>query len=243
MDRIGIIGGIGPETTVEYYRRIIALYRRCNPEGGAPYIIINSLDMKKPLDMLTASKLEELATFLSEEVEKLARAGAAFALVAANTPHLVFDAIARQSRIPLISIVEATAEAAKAAGLKRLGLLGTRFTMQASFYPDALAAREIEVVLPNEEEQAYIHGKYMDELVPGIILPETRDRLMNIIKILKDRAQIDGAILGGTELSLILRDETIFGVRILDTTQIHVEAAVARLLGMSANANSDWPTR
>jgi len=88
MDRIGIIGGIGPETTVEYYRRIIALYRRRNPEGSAPYIIINSLDMKEPLDMLTASKLEELATFLSEEVEKLARAGAAFALVAAKRPTL-----------------------------------------------------------------------------------------------------------------------------------------------------------
>ena len=243
MNRIGIVGGIGPETTVEYYRRIIALYRQRNPDGSAPYIIINSLDMKKPLEMLTAGKLEDLATFLSEEIETLARAGATFALVAANTPHLVFDAIAQRSPIPLISIVEATAEAAKAAGLKRLGLLGTRFTMQASFYPDALAAREIEVILPNEEEQAYIHGKYMNELVPGIILPETRHRLMKIIKALKDRAQIDGAILGGTELSLILRDETVFGVRILDTTQIHVEAAVAQLLGMSANANPNWPTR
>ena len=167
MNRIGIIGGIGPETTVEYYRRILDLYRRRNPGGSAPYIIINSLDMKKPLEMLTASKLEELAALLSEEVETLARAGAAFALVAANTPHLVFDAIARQSRIPLISIVEATADAAKTAGLKRLGLLGTRFTMQASFYPDALAARAIEVILPNEEEQTYIHGKYMDELAGG----------------------------------------------------------------------------
>src|SRR5437588_11508134 len=114
MNRIGIVGGIGPETTVEYYRRIIALYRQRNPDGSAPYIIINSLDLKKPLEMLTAGKLEELATFLSEEVERLARAGAVFALVAANTPHLVFDAIARQSRISLISIVEATAEAAKA---------------------------------------------------------------------------------------------------------------------------------
>ena len=94
MNRIGIVGGIGPETTVEYYRRIIALYRQRNPDGSAPYIIINSLDMKKPLEMLTASKLEELATFLSEEMKRLARAGAAFALVAANTPHLVFDAIA-----------------------------------------------------------------------------------------------------------------------------------------------------
>jgi aspartate racemase len=125
---------------------------------------------------------------------------------------------------------EATADVAKAAGLERLGLLGTQFTMQASFYPDAMAAREIEVILPNEEEQVYIHAKYMDELVPGIILPETRDRLMDIIKSLKDRAQIDGAILGGTELSLILREETVFGVQILDTTQIHVEAAVARLI-------------
>jgi aspartate racemase len=158
MQRIGIIGGIGPETTVEYYRRILDLYRRCNPDGSAPYIIINSLDMKKPLALLTASKLDELATFLSEEVETLARAGAAFALVAANTPHLVFDAIARQSRIPLISIVEATADAAKAAGLKRLGLLGTRFTMQASFYPDALEARAIEVILPNER-RAGVHPR------------------------------------------------------------------------------------
>src|SRR6266511_3506888 len=106
MKRIGIIGGIGPETTVEYYRRILDLYRQRNPDGSAPYIIINSLDMKKPLEMLTGGKLEELATFLSEEVERLACAGAAFALVAANTPHLVFDAIARQSRIPLISIVK-----------------------------------------------------------------------------------------------------------------------------------------
>src|SRR6266498_1238683 len=105
MNRIGIIGGIGPETTVEYYRRILDLYRQSNPDGGAPYIIINSLDMRKPLEMLTANKLEELAAFLSEEVETLARAGAAFALVAANTPHLVFDVIARQSRIDRKSVV------------------------------------------------------------------------------------------------------------------------------------------
>src|SRR4029450_2992558 len=237
MNRIGITGRTRPETPVEYSRRIVDLYRRPNPDGSAPYIIINSLDMKKPLEMLTAGKLEELAAFLSEEVETLARAGAAFALVGAHPPHLVVDALARQSPLPLISIVEATADAAKAAGLKRLGLLGTRFTMQASFYPEAVAAREIEVILPNEEEQAYIHAKYMDELVPGIILPETRDRLMNIIKSLKDRAQIDGAILGGTELSLILRDETVFAVRILDTTQIHVEAAVARLMSGSTRSS------
>jgi aspartate racemase len=102
--------------------------------------------------------------------------------------------------------------------------------MQSSFYRDALSDRRIELALPSEEEQAWVHNKYMRELLKGIVLPETRERLMTIIKTLKERSQIDGVILGGTELSLILRDEIAFGIQILDTTQIHVEAAVARLV-------------
>jgi aspartate racemase len=230
MKTLGIIGGIGPESTIEYYRRINALYRERIPDGSAPSIIINSIDMKKLVSWVEANELGEMARYLIAEVEKLARGGATFALLAANTPHLVFDSVARHSAIPLISIVEATCEAAKARGLKRLGLLGTRFTMQSSFYRDALSGQQIGMVVPNEEEQLYIHDKYMNELVKGIILPETRARLMTIIKTLKERAGIDGVILGGTELSLILREETVFGVQVLDTTQIHVEAVVAQLL-------------
>ena len=229
MKTLGIIGGIGPESTIEYYRRLHAFYRQRVPDGSAPSVIINSIDNKKLLD-LAGADLSELATYLTAEVEKLARAGATFGLLAANTPHLVFDPIARHSTIPLISIVAATCEAAEARGLKRLGLLGTRFTMQSSFYRDALSDRQIELAVPNEEEQAWVHAKYMQELLQGIIRPETRERLMTIIQALKDRSQIDGVILGGTELSLILRDETVFGVQVLDTTQIHVEAAVAQLI-------------
>jgi aspartate racemase len=230
MKTLGIIGGIGPESTIEYYRRIHALYRERVPDGTAPSILINSIDMQKLVRWVEANELGEMAGYLTAEVEKLARGGASFGLLAANTPHLVFDSIAQQSAIPLISIVQATCEAAKARGLTRLGLLGTRFTMRASFYRNALSEEQIELVVPNEEEQAYVHEKYMQELVTGIILPETRERLMTIIKTLKERAQIDGVILGGTELSLILRDDTIFGVQVLDTTQIHVKAAVAQLL-------------
>jgi aspartate racemase len=226
MKTLGIIGGIGPESTIEYYRRLHTLYRERVPGGSAPSIIINSIDNKKLLD-LAGTDLSELATYLTAEVEKLARAGATFGLLAANTPHLVFDPVARHSTIPLISIVAATCEAAESRGLKRLGLLGTRFTMQSSFYRDALSDKQIELVVPNEEEQAWVHAKYMQELLQGIIRPETRERLMTIIQALKDRSQIDGVILGGTELSLILRDKTVFGVPVLDTTQIHVEAAVA----------------
>ena len=230
MKTLGIIGGIGPESTIEYYRRIHALYHERVPDGSAPSILINSIDMQKLVSWVEANELGEMAVYLIDEVEKLARGGATFGLLAANTPHLVFDSVAQQSTIPLISIVEATCEAAKLRGLKRPGLLGTRFTMQSSFYRDVLSDQQIELVVPNEEEQAYVHGKYMQELVKGIILPETRERLMNIIKAMKERAQIDGVILGGTELSLILRDESVFGVQVLDTTQIHVEAAVGQLI-------------
>jgi aspartate racemase len=240
MKTLGIIGGIGPESTIDYYRRLHALYRQRLPDGSAPSIIINSIDNKKLLGLVEANELNELASYLTGEVEKLARGGATFALLAANTPHLVFDSVAQQSTIPLISIVEATCEAAKTRGLKRLGLLGTRFTMQSSFYRDALSDKQIELIAPNEEEQAWTHEKYMQELLKGIILPETRDRLMTMIKALKERSQIDGVILGGTELSLILRDETVFGIQVLDTTQIHLEAAVAQLIsGMSYGASHE----
>jgi len=230
MKTLGIIGGIGPESTIEYYRRTHALYRQRVPDGSAPSIIINSIDNKKLLDLVGANRLDELIEYLTAEVEKLARAGATFALLAANTPHLVFDSVAQQTSIPLLSIVTALGEAAKIRGLTRLGLLGTRFTMQSSFYRDALSGKQIELVVPGEEEQTWIHEKYMQELLKGIIQPETRARLLAIIKTLKERSQIDGVILGGTELSLILRDESVFGVPILDTTQIHVEAAVAQLI-------------
>jgi aspartate racemase len=229
MKTLGIIGGIGPESTIEYYRRLHGLYRQRIPDGSAPSIIINSIDNKKLLD-LAGTDLSELARYLTAEVERLARAGATFGLLAANTPHLVFDSVAQHSTIPLISIVSATCEAAKTRALRRLGLLGTRFTMESPFYRDALSDRQIELVVPNEKEQAWVHDKYMWELLKGIILPETRERLMGIIKALKDRSQIDGVILGGTELSLILRDETVFGLPVLDTTQIHVEAAVAQFI-------------
>ena len=230
MRTLGIIGGTGPESTIEYYRRLIAAYRERSPDGRAPSIVINSIDNKKLLDLAGANELTQLADYLASEVERLARAGADLALLAANTPHLVFDEVQRRSNIPMLSIVEATCDAAAAAGLRRLALFGTRFTMQAAFYPETFAREQIAIVVPNEAEQALIHDKYMSELLLGIILPETRDQLLDIVKTMKERESVDGLILGGTELSLILREPTAAGVPVLDTTQIHVEAAVERLL-------------
>jgi len=230
MKTLGIIGGTGPESTIEYYRRTLAAYRKRSPEGRAPSIIINSIDNKKLLDLAGANELSQLAEYLASEGVRLARAGADLALLAANTPHLVFDEVQRRSTIPMLSIVQATCDAAVAAGLRRLALFGTRFTMQAAFYPEIFAQRQIAIVVPNEAEQALIHDKYMSELLPGIILDETRDWLLEIVQAMKEREGADGLILGGTELSLIFREPITAGLPVLDTTQIHVEAAVERLL-------------
>ncbi|HEY0408000.1 MAG TPA: amino acid racemase, partial [Pyrinomonadaceae bacterium] len=195
-----------------------------------PSIIIDSINMKAIVDLIAAGEFSKTAEFLVSEIQRLANAGADFGLLAANTPHIVFDEISRRSPIPLLSIVEATLNAARAIGLKRVGLFGTRFTMQGRFYTDIFSEAGIQLVVPNEDEQAYIHDKYMNELVQGIFLPDTRERLLTIVEHLKERERIDGLILGGTELPLILRDVTDRGIPFLDTTKIHVQRIVTQLM-------------
>src|SRR5512140_494420 len=200
MKTLGIVGGIGPESTIEYYRLIVASYRARKPDGSFPPVIINSIDMTKMLTMIGANQMNEVTDYLVGEVNKLSRAGAEFGLLAANTPHIVFDDIRSRSKIPLISIVEAACEAAKTSGIARAGLFGTRFTMQGSFYPEAFSRRGIQLVTPDEEEQDFIHDKYMHELVHGVYLDETRARLLAILDRLIDQDHIQGLVLGGTEL-------------------------------------------
>jgi len=228
MKTIGVVGGIGPESTVDYYRLLIAAHRELHPDGSYPAIVINSVDLNTVLDLVAEDRRERLAEFLAAAVDALARAGAQIALLASSTPHLVFDELERRSAIPLVSLVESARDAAAALGLKRLGLFGTRFTMQAQFYADAFAKAGMEVVAPWPEEQAYIHDKYLGELVPGILLPATREGLLAIARAMKTREGIGALILGGTELPLILRGENDIGIPFLDTAQIHVKAVMVR---------------
>jgi aspartate racemase len=230
MKTLGIIGGLGPESTIDYYGRIVALYREQRRDGSYPQFIVNSIDMKKGLDFMDANNLAGMADYLVDEIGKLARAGATFGLISANTPHIVFDEVAFRSPIPLISIVEATCAAAKARKLKRLALLGTRYTMQATFYPKVFSREGIELFVPDPEDQDYIHHKYLNELVSGKFLPETRANLLAIVDRTKAKHDINGVILAGTELPLILRDAEYKGIPFLDTTKIHCEAAVAEML-------------
>jgi len=230
MKTLGIIGGLGPESTLDYYQQIIAFYREPTGDEHYPEFIIASVDLRKGLDFMDANDLSGMADFLLEAIGKLARAGADFGIISANTPHIVFDEVAPKSPIPLISIVEATCAVAKAKSLKRLALFGTRYTMQANFYQKVFAREGIELFVPDAHDQDYIHDKYMNELVPGKFLPETRAGLLAIVDRMKTKNDIGGVILAGTELPLILRDPEHNGIPFLDTTKIHCAAAVAEML-------------
>lgn len=224
-----MIGGIGPESTIAYYRLLVAGYR--NAVGGSyPPVIINSVNLKQLLQWMSENELGMVTNYLVDEIEKLARAGADFAALASNTPHIVFDEIQRRSSVPMVSIVEATCEYAQSLGFRSVGLFGTRYTMQARFYPGVFSRVGISLVTPTNEEQTYIHDKYMNELLNDIFPPETKAELLNIADKLKTRHNIEALILGGTELPLILNDEEHNGIRMLDTTRIHVNRLLREMV-------------
>src|SRR5262249_33562514 len=154
-------------------------------------------------------------------------AGADFAAMTANTAHIVFDEVAARSRIPLVSIVEVCAGEARRRGLSRLGLLGTRFTMEGPVYPDVCRRHGIAIVAPDAADRASLHERYVGELLKGEFRETTRQQVIALVDRLARERGIDGVILGGTELPLLLRTPVIAGVDALDTTALHVEAIVA----------------
>ena len=229
MRTLGVIGGIAPGSTIDYYRLQIAEYQ--TRAGGAEYpsILINSIDLARLLRLAGEDRLDELADWLVQEVRRLAQAGAVIGLMASNTPHLVFDAVARESPIPLISIVEVAADAAKARGYTKVGLLGTRFTMEGAFYYDVFATRGIEVRAPSAEDRTLVHELYMRELIHGQFHPSTRTTVQHVIGRFKESGA-QAALLAGTELPLLLRGDSLSALPLLDTTALHVTAAITAML-------------
>ena len=227
MTAVGIVGGLGPESTVDYYRRILDAYQREDP-SAAPSIVIDSLDVRRALRLVESDR-PALTEYLLASLRRLAGAGVDFAVMTANTPHIVFDELAARSPVPLISIVEVCAQEAARRGLRRLGLLGTRFTMEAPFYPAVCLRYGIAVVPPSAADQAWVHERYVGQLLRGEFRGDTRQEFVALVGRLRDDDHIDGIILGGTELPLLLPSPTIADVPSLDTTALHVAAIVIRL--------------
>lgn len=224
MKRIGIVGGLGPEATVDYYKEIINAFKNGNGDLNYPEIIIYSVNMAHFIGLMREKKYEQATAYISEKIEGLKQAGADFAVLSANTPHQLFDQLKERSGIPLISIVEATCNEAKSKGLKKAGLFGTDLTMKASFFPDVFRKQNIEVVAPDEEDRKRINYKLFSEIELGIFKDETREMLIGIIEKMVCEQEIDSLILGCTEFPLILTAETYAGIPVLNTTKIHVES-------------------
>jgi len=232
MKTVGIIGGIGPESTVAYYRLINAAYLKRITDGSYPKMIINSINLRTLLNLVEANDLAAVADLMVAELERLDRAGVDFGVLSSNTPHLVFDEIQRRAPMPLISIVETARRFSLASGFHKLGLFGTRFTMQARLYADVFARGEMTVISPAAIEQDYIHEKYMTEFLSGASLSETRARLLEIAARLKAEENIEALILGGTELPMVLQPEDgeTINLPFVDTSQIHVNAIVEEMI-------------
>ena len=227
MASVGIVGGLGPESTIDYYRRLLEAWHR-EDSSSAPSIVIDSLDVQRGLKLVD-SDLPALTEYLLASLRRLGGAGVDFAAMTANTPHIVFDELAARSPLPLLSIVEVCAEEAKSRRLGRLALIGTRFTMEAPFYPDVFARRGITVVPPNATDRVWVHERYIGQLLKGDFRDETRQEFISLVGRLRDQERIDGVILGGTELPLLLPSPSIAGVPALDTTALHVAAIIKRL--------------
>jgi aspartate racemase len=225
-ERCGIVGGIGPESTMDYYRLITRLYRERRTDGHYPEFSIDNVDLTTVLALLDAGDRATLVDYYLASVGRLASAGCTVAALSSNTSHIVFDEVSARSPIPLVSIVEVAADVAVQRGLRRPALFATAQTVAAQIYQQVFERRGLAILIPSPAEQSYIHEKYMGELVRGIVLPETRSRFVAIANRLHAEGGADSLVLGGTELPLLLRDVPGIDVPVVDTALEHVHRLV-----------------
>ena len=225
MKKVGIIGGLGPESTLDYYKGIIDAFKPDYEKAGYPEICIESVDLKTFVGFADNNQWDSVISILSDSFNKLKNIGCDFGVIASNTPHRVFDEIASKTSLPLISIVDTTCNYAGILGLKKLCLMGTRFTMSSDFYQNVFEKKGIKLVVPNKEEQDYIQKKLFSEIEFGIIKDESRQRLRTIYDRILQDDQVEGLVLGCTELPLILKPEHINGAYI-DPVELHIEKIV-----------------
>ena len=229
MKTIGLIGGLSWESSAEYYRRLNRQVREQLGGLHAANILMHSLDFAPVAALQARGDWPALDRAMVEAAVKLARGGADILLICSNTMHRCANAVAAASPIPLIHIADPVATAIRAAGLRRVGLLGTAFTMEQDFLKERLAQAGIEVIVPDDAGRETIHRIIYHELVQGVVNAKSRDRYRKVIAALVDRGA-QAIILGCTEIMLLVGDDDS-AVPLFDTLALHVDAAVAAALG------------
>lgn len=227
MKKLGLIGGMGPISTIDYYRKLTNGFQKIRP-NSCPPIIIDSLDVFQLLKLEEANQSEQLISLLNCSLNNLATAGAEYAALTANTPHMVFKELAALSPIPLISILDPICQAIQLKRQKRVALLGTKMTMELSFYPDKLASCGIEVIVPEPSQIAVIQEIITTELEQGIVKSQSKKKILEIINHLSKHFGIEGVILGCTELPLILQ-QTDCRLTLYDTVELHTNALLTEM--------------
>ncbi len=225
MKTIGLIGGMSWESSLEYYRIINEQVK--NKLGGlhSAKSLMYSVDFQEIEKVQHQGKWDEAAKSMIEAAKRLQKGGADFIVICSNTMHKVAEDVEKNMKVPLLHIADATAEKIKDAGFKKMGLLGTRFTMEEDFYKGRLIRRYgLEVIIPDEKARQIVHDIIYKELCLGVIKPSSRDQFKEIIQnLLKNGAE--AVILGCTEIPLLVKQEEV-QVRLFDTTRIHAESAV-----------------
>lgn len=228
MKTIGLIGGTSWHSTITYYRIINETVAKRLGGHASAKIILSSVNYEMIAGPAHDHDWKGIAALLSGEAKKLESAGADFFLICANTLHKVADDVSRAVKIPLLHIVDATANEIKKNGIKKVGLLGTSFTMEDRSYEERLSKQGIETIVPDADERKEIHDVIFNELTKGVISDEARDTYKKVIASLTKKGSA-GIILGCTEIPLLIR-QTDSPVPIFDTTKIHSTAAAESAL-------------
>jgi aspartate racemase len=221
---IGILGGMSPESTSVYYEHITREYTARHADFGYREILIYSVNFQRYVDWQRQGLWAEAAGAMVEALERLRLAGADFGVIATNTMHIVFEQVQAAVGMPLLSIVDATAQAIRDAGLRSVGLLGTVFTMRERFFREGLSRRGMEVLVPQDGDQDRINEVIYQELCRGEIRPESRAKFLDIIEALRERGA-QGVVLGCTEIPLLVRPEDC-RLPLFNTTILHAERAL-----------------
>jgi len=221
---IGILGGLSPESTITYYEYITRTYYERFRNHGYPETVIYSVTFQEFVDWQKEGLWDKAVDRMVEAIVRLHRAGADFGVIAANTMHIVFDEVQQRSPIPLINIIDATAESIKKENFDTVGLLGTIFTVGGSFYKNALRRHGIRTIVPGVDDQRYVNRVIYEELVQGKTLLKSKKGFIRIVKSLEHEGA-QGVVLGCTEIPLLLRQEDC-AVKLFDTAKIHAEKAL-----------------
>lgn len=222
MKKIGLIGGTGPESTLVYYKEINTI---CNQKCGGnafPEMAVESLNLFKALELVKDNKLDELADYIAGKIDSLVRGGAEIVALTAATMHVVYERLKQKVSVPFISIPETVADEAAARGYKKIGLLGTIFTMEQDYLKKPVEMRGVQVSVPSTEDRKTVNSIIGGELEFGVVKPESVEKLVGVINRMKAENGIEAVILGCTELPLALNGKNC-PVPPLDIMQLHIE--------------------